>query len=120
MNTLLPLTTAIEQLSFNHSVFAGYPLKGGPAILVVREYPEPKSTEIYFIEPNGVDDGVLTYILPVNPKSAPLPFPDLHQIGVKLYRTSDTKMAARLQHDYNQFYKAMRLRQLGGELPLGD
>ena len=119
MSMLIALSTAIEQLALNHSVFAGYPLEGGPAILVVREYPEPKSTEIYFIEPNGVDDGVLTHILPVNPKSAALPFPDLYQLGMKLYRTSDTKMAARLQHDYNQLYNTIRLRQLGGELPLG-
>jgi len=48
------------------SVFAGYPVDGGPTILVVREYPVPDGMAIYFIEPSGVDNGVMTWVMPVN------------------------------------------------------
>lgn len=120
MSSLIVLDSAIKQMALNHSVFAGYPLNGGPNILVVRKYPDPDGMEIYFIEPNGVDDGLLTHLLPVNARSAILPFPDMHQLSMPLYRTSETKMAARLRNDYEQLHNDLRLRQLTGRLPSND
>lgn len=112
MNQLISLGAAIGQLTYSQSVFAGYPLAGGPAILVVREFPVPDGMTVYFLEPNGVDDGILTWILPLNEVSAPLPFPSRYGT-LQDYRTSKTKMAAVLRQNYKNFYNDLRRRELG-------
>ena len=112
MCQLISLGAAIGQLTRSQSVFAGYPLAGGPAILVVREYPLPDGMTIYFLEPNGVDDGVLTWILPLDEASEPMPLPSRYGM-LQNYRTSKTKMAAVLRQNYENFYNDLRRRELG-------